>query len=191
MTVPAYILGGGRSRRMGRDKATLRVDEAGPPLAGRVASILSEAGCSTIAVVGRQSELASLQLPVVPDPPVADHHPLYGVAAALLDARLRRAAEALVVPCDLPNLTTQAVQALLRADGPAVGVADGQLQPLFAKLSTAWAEEARAAADGNGSARRFVASRLVAQVEIPADAVADLDTPDDLTNWVRSRAGQE
>lgn len=48
MGYPAVILAGGRSRRMGQDKASLCVDAR--PLLNRVAAALSEAGCERLLV---------------------------------------------------------------------------------------------------------------------------------------------
>lgn len=189
--VPAYILAGGRSRRMGRDKATLRPDPAGPSLAERVAAVLHTVGVSPIHVVGRQPELHTLALVVVPDPVVDLHHPLLGVAAALDHAAQRGFARALIVPCDVPSLTTAALSALLAEPGPAVAVAGDHVQPLLATLPSDQAASALATARAGGSARRWVLGLGVAQVQIPVPAAQDVDTPADLAAWVRSRPREQ
>jgi len=184
-TVPGYVLAGGRSRRMGRDKATLRPAPHTPTLAQRVAQVVAEAGAQPVVVVGRQSTLHTLGMPVLPDPQGVDHHPLYGVAAALFDAAARGATHALVVPCDIPDLTVHTLQQLLAAPGAAVAVAGDHIQPLIAKLPTAWAHSARSTADAGGSARRFVDRDAIQRVRISAQDAHDLDTPADLVAWSR------
>ena len=63
------VLTGGRSSRMGRDKATLPVD--GVPMAARVADALRRAGAEPVlAVGGDQAALEALGLTWV-----ADRHP--------------------------------------------------------------------------------------------------------------------
>jgi molybdenum cofactor guanylyltransferase len=76
--VAAFVLAGGRSRRMGRDKALL--DLAGRPLIAHALSILRDAGFSP-KIAGVRSDLSSFA-PVVPDSE-ADLGPLSGVCAAL------------------------------------------------------------------------------------------------------------
>lgn len=189
--VPAYILAGGRSRRMRRDKATLRPVAGGPTLAQRVADVLAQAGAEPVFVVGRQPELQSLGIPVVPDPEVQHFHPLYGVAAALEHALHQGWASALILPCDLPSLTVDAITPLLAAASPTVGVAGDHIQPLIAKLPSAWARRARQAADANMSARQFVLQASIAQVRIATALAHDVDTPDDLAEWSRRYAAND
>ena len=79
---PGFVLAGGRSRRMGRDKALLSV--AGVPMALRVARALADGGCRPVTLIGRQPALAGLGLPVLAEArPDGARHPLWGVAAAL------------------------------------------------------------------------------------------------------------
>ena len=52
-SLPAYILAGGASRRMGQDKALVQVD--GEALALRVARALRAAGFDPITLVGRRA----------------------------------------------------------------------------------------------------------------------------------------
>lgn len=91
-----FVLAGGKSSRMGDDKALVRL--AGRPLAGHAVSLLREAGL-TASIAGARSALAEFA-PVVEDlqPGMG---PLGGISAALASA----AAElAVFVPVDLPLL---------------------------------------------------------------------------------------
>jgi molybdenum cofactor guanylyltransferase len=96
--VEGFILAGGESSRMGRDKALLELD--GMPLIVRAARLLeSIVGAPT--VVGYREEFCVLGLrTIADDAPGAG--PLGGIATAL---RAARAPWSLVVACDLPYVT--------------------------------------------------------------------------------------
>jgi molybdopterin-guanine dinucleotide biosynthesis protein A len=125
MTVPPWsgaVLCGGRSRRMGRDKALLTVD--GEPMARRVASALRAAGAvEVIAVGGDAAALAAAGLTVVPDDPALaggppgdgrpwSPGPLVGITTALgaLPTRV-----VMVVACDLVSPSPAAMAATVAA----------------------------------------------------------------------------
>ncbi len=93
-----FILAGGQSSRMGRDKALLEF--AGVPLLVRTARLL-EPRVASVTVIGPPERYAALRLRVVPDdqPGVG---PLGGIATAL---RLSSPEWNLLVGCDLPYLT--------------------------------------------------------------------------------------
>jgi molybdenum cofactor guanylyltransferase len=95
--IEGFVLAGGRSSRMGREKALL--DVGGVPLIVRTARLVeSVAGSAT--VVGETAGIRALGLPMVADDrPGAG--PLGGIATAL---RVSRAPWCLVVACDLPYL---------------------------------------------------------------------------------------
>jgi molybdopterin-guanine dinucleotide biosynthesis protein A len=98
--VGGFVLAGGASSRMGRDKALMEL--GGLPLIVRAAKLLEPlvGPPIVIAPAGRYQELG---LPIVPD----DHAgfgPLGGIATAL---RLAASPWNLVVGCDLPFLTAE------------------------------------------------------------------------------------
>ena len=89
---PGFVLAGGASRRMGRDKALLPLD--GVPLAARLAEVLRAGGCDPVGIVGRRPELRTLGLPVLFEPGFGEataeervHHPLLGVVVHWLSRR--------------------------------------------------------------------------------------------------------
>src|SRR5262245_62947407 len=91
------VLCGGRSRRMGRDKALIPV--GGTPMAQRVADALWVAGASDVVGVGREpGALASVGLATVPD-----DRPDAGPAAGIVTALARAGGDemVMVVGCDL------------------------------------------------------------------------------------------
>ena len=131
--VTGYVLAGGRSSRMGQDKAELRI--GGSLLIERAISKLRDL-CDEVVVVGRgEIYSASRALP--------DLHPgcgpIGGIEAALRDAR---EAWAIFLPVDMPLLPGGLVRAfacdwLLAAQtGARVGMAeiDGEVQPLLSMV---------------------------------------------------------
>jgi molybdenum cofactor guanylyltransferase len=110
------ILAGGRSRRMGRDKADLPVGTE--TLLQRTVRVASETGAPTI-VVGRTAGPEDPEVEHRPDSP-AGIGPLGGILSAL-----ERFAVVLVVPCDLPRLEKDALCWLLEAAGSLAGGEDG------------------------------------------------------------------
>lgn len=142
----AWILAGGRSRRFGSDKALHPVD--GRPLVLVLADRLAAAGLRP-GVVGKSPRGLPLPERLEPEP---GHHPLYGVAAALVDG------PALVCPVDLIDLDVARVRRLLDAWDAHPGGVYAAGQPLLGVFPAHLAAPARAAADAGASVRSFVAS---------------------------------
>jgi len=157
---------------MGEDKALVRVD--GVALAKRVADVLAQAGCTPVTLVGRQPTLAALGLPVLTES-ADDHHPLWGVSAALesLSAPL-----ALFAPCDLIQLDVRALTSLLAAGGPCVAQGPERIHPLLCVLPRELSASARLIAEQGGSAHSLVAE--LPRVPIAAEALWDANRPVDL-----------
>lgn len=110
-----FVLAGGRSSRMGADKALVMF--AGQPLAARAVSVLREAGL-TASIAGARSPLAAFA-PVVEDLK-PDMGPLGGICAALASTT---AELAVLLPVDLPLLPASLLVFLLhhaRITGAAV-----------------------------------------------------------------------
>jgi molybdenum cofactor guanylyltransferase len=180
------VLCGGRSRRMGRDKALVPV--GGTPMVVRVAEALWVAGARDVVGVGREPHaLAPLRLSTVPDGrPGAG--PVAGIATALAWADGDELV--MVVGCDLVAPSPAAIGATLAAlarnpaAGVAVPVSDGRTQWHHA----AWRTSAgpaieRALGAGARSVGGVVAAAGLAIVGVdgidPA-ALADADVPGDL-----------
>ena len=100
-----FVLAGGRSSRMGRDKALAPV--GGRLLVEIAVGILREAGL-TVELAGARSELSAFA-PVVPDSFV-DAGPLGGVHAALASSR---AEFCVFLPVDMPLMPADAVRTLM------------------------------------------------------------------------------
>ena len=97
--VAGFILAGGASSRMGRDKAQLEI--GGATLLMRTARLL-EPLIASVTVIGPRERYASLGLRVVPDERTG-LGPLGGIATAL---RISPSPWSLIVGCDLPFLTS-------------------------------------------------------------------------------------
>jgi molybdopterin-guanine dinucleotide biosynthesis protein A len=180
------VLCGGRSRRMGRDKALVPV--GGTPMVVRVAEALWVAGARDVVGVGREPHaLAPLRLSTVPDGrPGAG--PVAGIATALAWADGDELV--MVVGCDLVAPSPAAIGATLAAlarnpaAGVAVPVSDGRTQWHHA----AWRASAgpaieRALGAGARSVGGVVAAAGLAIVGvdgIDSAALADADVPGDL-----------
>lgn len=105
------ILAGGRSRRMGRDKALVRF--RGEPMIDHVSRALVAAGCDVL-VVGRESTPSGLDS-IVDEPGAAG--PAAGVLTALHHSPGR---DLFVVAVDQPLIRTATVRHLLAQSGPVV-----------------------------------------------------------------------
>ena len=114
------VLAGGRSSRMGRDKAAL-VHPDGRTLARRCHDLLAGAGCQQVMLSLRHDQqlppgFADLpQVALVRDPAGLSCGPLAGMIAAM---RLRPEADWLVLACDLPRLDLSTLTHLVAARHP-------------------------------------------------------------------------
>ena len=106
----AAILAGGQSRRMGTDKALLRLEPGGPALVELVAAAV-RAVARDVFLVANDDRLATLGLRTVPDAfPGAGA--LGGIYSAVAAAREEHC---LVVACDMPFLAASLLRALAAA----------------------------------------------------------------------------
>lgn len=128
----AWVLVGGRSSRMGTDKAFLNTGKG--PLAAQVAAVAAEV-CPSVTLVGDPALYASLGLPVVPDNH-AGLGPLGGIEAAL---KTSSAEWNLIVACDMPGLDATLLESLFSAaetfDCAVPQHPDGRQEPLCAVYS--------------------------------------------------------
>ena len=129
-----FVLVGGKSIRMGRDKALLPY--SGRTLAQHVAEQVQKVA-NPVCFVGNAAVYGHFGLPVIPDA-VANRGPLSGIEAALLSPF---ASEwNVIVACDLPRIDAQFLQALANAafetdaqvDCVVPQTASGKLEPLYA-----------------------------------------------------------
>ena len=102
-----FVLAGGASKRMGRDKALL--PHGGATLVEHIAKIVKEVAGS-VTLIGDSGHLAHLGLPVV-----ADDRPGLGPAGGVYTALLISETDwNLVVACDMPAVSVEPLRAILR-----------------------------------------------------------------------------
>lgn len=194
--VVGLVLAGGRSSRMGRDKAALELD--GRPLAGWVAAALRAAGVREVLLGGGDPALAArIGATHVPDA-VPGRGPLAGLAAVMG----RTDGIVVVVPCDVPGVTGGDLRALVDAvagaepgegaDVACVGVA-GRREPLV----SAWvASRCRAVVDDvlasdDHSVRAALARLDVVEVGVgDPSTLVNVNTPADLRRLRAARSRQ-
>ena len=112
MNVSAAVMAGGKSRRMGRDKAWLDVGD-GRPIVQRVIDVMREVA-DEVFVVANDEVYRTLGLRVVPDR-FPDGGALGGIATGIGAATHDRV---LVAACDMPFLRAEVFRALVEhADG--------------------------------------------------------------------------
>jgi molybdopterin-guanine dinucleotide biosynthesis protein A len=110
----AIILAGGRSTRMGTNKALLRLSPGGHAVIERLVSQLGEAGLAPdLLITNTPHEYAFLGLPMVPDD-VPGAGPLGGILTALNHSPYERV---LVVACDMPMLNPMLLRYMVSLPG--------------------------------------------------------------------------
>ena len=143
--ISGFILAGGASSRLGRNKAL--VELGGQPMLRRMAGLLDPL-VARVVVIGPPEEYAGLGLRVIPDdePGLG---PLGGIATAM---RVSEQSCNLIVGCDLPFLTSEWLEHLIgRALGSQVDillpVSEAGAEPLCAMYHRRCREAFRAALD--------------------------------------------
>ena len=145
-SVAGFVLAGGRSSRMGRDKALL--DIGGEPLLVRIGRQVSEAAGSAV-VIGDPERYGRLGFTVIPDC-IAGLGPLGGLLTVLENTTARWN---LVVACDMPSLTACILKELIMLTETAaharciVPVSGGAPEPLCAVYHRGCLPVVRRAAD--------------------------------------------
>lgn len=180
------VLVGGASRRMGRDKADLPLD--GTPMAHRVQRALFDGGVGGVVLVGGDQDAEGAIEDGWPG-----EGPLGGLATAVRHAAaVDDVAIVVVAACDQPDIPAALVASLVHAlaAGPAEAVAsavrtaDGRRHP----FPSAW----RTSCDADLTALLVAGERRAAaafgvgpviDIDGSDEAVADLDTPDDVRRW--------
>lgn len=179
------VLAGGRSVRMGRDKASIPV--GGLPLLDRAVSLLTALKIPTqVAVRADQlSDESRRRFTLIPDA-----YDGIGPAAGILSAhRTLPQAAWLVLACDMPWVTDELLRMLIERRDPARAatafrtVRDGAPEPLCAIYEPATLARFRrqVEAGGNPSTRDWLAAVDPLLLDAPAPGVLDsVNTPEEL-----------
>lgn len=184
-----FVLAGGSSRRMGRNKALLEVN--GTPLVLHACAALETAGASTVSVVGGDAAaFGALGLVTV-----RDEHPGEGPLGGIVTALGTGFGEdvAVVLSCDLVDPSPANITALAARIGPGVDVVVASLSGRPQWLHGAWSPGALGALDrsfaaGERSIGRATGALVVEVVDVPEpDRLRDADAPADLSSILRER----
>jgi molybdopterin-guanine dinucleotide biosynthesis protein A len=186
MSRAAFILAGGRSRRMGQDKALLELD--GEPLAARAARTAAEAAGRAY-IVGPAAAYGHLGYPCLEErfPGLG---PLSGLDAAL---RSGLATWCLLLACDMPGLDAPSLRGLLQAaeqsgcDAAVTVSAGGRAEPLCAVYHARLAGLVEQHLLEGRLALHELLSRI-RWVPLPAphpDFAANINTPEEWAQWNR------
>lgn len=173
MTFAAVILAGGKSRRMGEDKAQLKI--GGRSFTEILAHELSVFGELYISVA--EPKKLDLSVPQLFDP-FPDGGPLSGLCAGLESCA---ADAALFVPCDTPFFTAEAGQKLCTAlsdeyDGVMAISSSGRSFPLCAVYKKcAAAVFRRTLESGQKRVIEATAQLRIRQVELPDDVLTNVN----------------
>lgn len=202
------VLCGGQSRRMGRDKASMRTPDGRTWLdtaVCRLRTVVAEVVVSgsngsagewkTIAdaiIAGRSAAVPARHRPG--KSPRGDFAaktvaegsttmgPIAGILASLRHASSRGASGILVTPIDVPNLTTADARSLLpdESDEMVIGYTD-RTEPLLGYYPASVLNPlARHIERGDLSPRRFVESTVHRRVSLDRDRARNFNRPEDL-----------
>jgi molybdopterin-guanine dinucleotide biosynthesis protein A len=172
MLFSAVILAGGKSRRMGQDKAWLEVE--GQPLIRRQIELARSVGAAEVFISGRADcDYSALDCPVLRDA-FPNAGPLAGIERAL---HVATSPLLLVLAVDLPRLTTPVLRDLLSHCTPHAGAIPRikeQIEPLVAfypraahKIAVARLSEAKNAV--RDFAQDCVNEQLAVFTDLPAE----------------------
>jgi molybdenum cofactor guanylyltransferase len=218
--VVGVVLAGGRSSRMGTDKAL--IDIGGRRLVETAVASLVESGVATILVIGgTDSWPVAVQQALISSNPsaavsfVPDAHPGEGPLGGIVTAADVLATGPLadnglqammVLPCDIPfpdvDLVTILIERVLtgpastddvgsRVDGATISVG-GHVMAVFGCYRLSLIDAAKAAfGQGERRIRALIGCGDVVVMELTAtDSPIDLDTPEDLAKWMNRRSGK-
>ncbi|MDO5611789.1 MAG: molybdenum cofactor guanylyltransferase MobA [Paracoccus sp. (in: a-proteobacteria)] len=147
--IPAMILAGGKSSRMGGGDKGLRLLAGRPMLAHVAARLRGQCGPLALNANGDPARFAGLGLPVLPDPVADQPGPLAGVLAAMDWAAGLGAVRVLTAAGDTPFLPGDLVQRLADDGGLALAASRdcGQLRvhPVLGLWPVALRDDLRAA----------------------------------------------
>lgn len=178
MRSAGFVLVGGKSSRMGEDKALLpyRGGTLGQHVASTVAGV-----AGSVTLIGSPESYKHLGYPVSPDLRPGNG-PLAGIEAAL---SLEQAEWNLIVACDLPLVSAPILSGLLAAaDSPEVDVVlpvtDGQPQPLAAVWNVRMLSRVRSALDDNQrKVLKVVEKCRIVSWPVPGAGFENMNTPEE------------
>ncbi|MBB4478055.1 molybdopterin-guanine dinucleotide biosynthesis protein A [Rhizobium etli] len=192
--IAGIVLAGGRSLRMGRDKANVML--GAESLLHHVLSRLSQ----QVVSIAVNADAAAEDVPVVPDRFPGRAGPLAGIHAAMLYAAgLPAVTHVVTVSVDCPffpaDLVARLAAALERPSQIAIAASEGRSHPVFGLWPVTLAADLEAwiATDEKRRVRDFLSRHDVTEVAFPLhptrasllDPFFNINTPDDLVEAQR------
>lgn len=191
---PVYglVLAGGKSRRMGRDKALL--DRGGKSQLAYAVDVLAQ--CVDRVFVSTRADQKDDQERNRYEQIVDRYHDIGPVAGILSALEKHADVDWLIVACDLPNIDVATIQSLLNArDGEQPFTAysssyDGLPEPLCAVYHSGCIEIIRRFVDDGVNCPRKILIRSDTRLLTQSDpsALDNVNTPDDLQNSILQEA---
>jgi molybdopterin-guanine dinucleotide biosynthesis protein A len=182
MEATGFVLAGGGSTRMGRDKALLPY--RGTTLLEHIASIVRQAA-GTATIIGDPDRYRDVGFPVCPDQ-IPHCGPLGGIYTAL---SVTASDWNLVVACDMPMLSAPVLRRLIEHSVQSPGVCivgvgpGGEPHPLCAVYHRRCLPQLKQAIrDKRFRMRELLAELNAGQVALDATVLANVNTPGE---WVR------
>lgn len=200
-TIPGVVLAGGRSSRMGRDKASVTL--GGRSLLDHVLARLSP---QAIKIAVNADDASGHDLPVVSDRITGKAGPMAGIHAAMVYGAELPATHIVTVSVDCPFFPTDLVSRLAAAidhpDRIAIAASEGRSHPVFGLWPTALANDLEewVRIDDKRRVRDFLLRHDVTEVPFPLhptrasllDPFFNINTPDDLMEaerWLEALRG--
>ncbi|GAM09117.1 putative molybdenum cofactor guanylyltransferase [Geobacter sp. OR-1] len=183
-TISGVILVGGKSRRMGRDKAFLKI--GGVTIFERIAGLFRESFSRVLLVGDREERFAGYNLPVIPD--IYPGSALGGVYTGLYHAQTEHV---FVTSCDLPFPNRELLRylcSLRHGYDAVVPLTEHGYEPLFALYSKNCLGPIRELLEsGNYCAfayypqvkARYVQTEELARFDRDGRAFVNVNTPED------------
>lgn len=177
------VLCGGRSKRMGRDKADLTTDSGSTFL--NLAYLRLNTLCENVCL--SESRDRDHDILRIADPPVS-HGPISGIDASLCYAKLHGYDACVFNPVDTPRLTIDAMKTLVEAfcSNPlqiVCAVSDESvryIEPLIAIYPVGVSDAIHDAINcGHYRLQKVLATFTVTRVTLPADVCRNVNTPSD------------
>jgi molybdopterin-guanine dinucleotide biosynthesis protein A len=182
----AIVLSGGNSKRMGRDKAALPLNDQ--PLLSAIAEQLLP-NLETVLVSGSPEKYAFSQCRVIEDLE-PDRGPLMGLLSTLKESTYDLN---FVTSCDVPEIHLPFVRRMLREIGTHEAIVpmmpDGKMQPLFAvyKRNVARVIE-ELIAEGKWAMFALLDRLDVKTIEMNGDWYHNLNTPEEVERYRKNHA---
>ncbi|KAA1178739.1 molybdenum cofactor guanylyltransferase MobA [Rhizobium tropici] len=204
--IPVVLLAGGRSSRMGANKAFALL--GGESLISRISSRIAQCQSKPIALNADADWPDTMGIRLVPDKIAGKLGPLAGVLAAMQDTARNypQASHVATIPIDSPffplDLIAQLAYAVERPDEIAIAASLGQDHPVFGlwPVSAATDLETWIVSDDKRRVRDFLARHRVRRVEFPVvetrigplDPFFNINTPAELLEaetWLAALEG--